>query len=222
MRLIRKVFNWIENHNYCLVLCYIFFYMTVFTLEEQYLRPVVAIHCPLDDLIPFNSVFIIPYFAWFLLVPSVIGYFMFKSKDEFLDLCFMLFTGMTICLAVYAVVPNGINLRQMVTGHDVWSRMVVMLRKVDTATNVCPSIHVFATLGCLMAVLRSPEFRNRRLVKFLLAVLSVLICVSTVVLKQHSVIDVTCGTALAVVMYYWTYHCDWRRGAVKTPIRALL
>ena len=212
----------VREKPYSKILLHYIFYLTGFVILKHTVTAKYIIHCPLDDLIPFNSVFIIPYFAWFLLVPSVIGYFMFKSKDEFLDLCFMLFTGMTICLAVYAVVPNGINLRQMVTGHDVWSRMVVMLRKVDTATNVCPSIHVFATLGCLMAVLRSPEFRNRRLVKFLLAVLSVLICVSTVVLKQHSVIDVTCGTALAVVMYYWTYHCDWRRGAVKTPIRALL
>ena len=116
MRLIRNIRGWIESHNYCFILLYFFFYMTVFTLEEQYLRPVVIVRCPLDDLIPFNSLFIIPYFAWFLLVPAVIGYFMFTSKEEFLDLCFMLFTGMTICLAIYAVVPNGIHLREMITG----------------------------------------------------------------------------------------------------------
>ena len=105
----RKVLAWIESHNYCLVLLYFFFYMAVFTLEETFIRPAFIIDCPLDDLIPFNSLFIIPYFGWFILVPSVIGYFMFKSKDEFLDLCFMLFTGMTVCLAIYAVFPNGIT-----------------------------------------------------------------------------------------------------------------
>ncbi len=222
MRMVRKILNWIETHNYCLVLSYFFFYMIVFTLEEQYLRPVVTIHCPIDDWIPFNSLFIIPYFAWFLLVPAVIGYFMFKSKDEFLDLCFMLFTGMTICLAIYALVPNGIHLREMITGHDICSRLVVMLRKIDTATNVCPSIHVFATLGVMMAVLRSPEFKKKKILKGFIVVLSMLICASTMALKQHSFIDVCCGTALAGIMYYWTYHCDWRRGAVKTPIKALL
>ena len=86
---------------------------------------------------------------------------MFTSKEEFLDLCFMLFTGMTICLAIYAVVPNGIHLREMITGHDVCSQLVIMLRKVDTATNVCPSIHVFATHGVLMAVMRSPRFAGK-------------------------------------------------------------
>lgn len=218
----RKIRDWVSEHNYCLVLLYFFFYMTVFTLEEEYLRPVVRITCPLDDLIPFNSLFVIPYFGWFILVPSVIGYFMFKSKDEFLDLCFMLFTGMTICLAIYAVIPNGINLREMVTGHDICSRIVVMLRKIDTATNVCPSIHVFATLCIMMAVLRSPLFVSKRLLKGFIVVLSVLICMSTVFLKQHSIVDVCCGAALSVIMYHWTYHCDWRRKAVKTPIRALL
>ena len=68
MRLIRNVRGWIESHNYCFILLYFFFYMTVFTLEEQYLRPIVIVRCPLDDLIPFNSLFIIPYFAWFLLI----------------------------------------------------------------------------------------------------------------------------------------------------------
>ena len=222
MRLIRNIRGWIESHNYCFILLYFFFYMTVFTLEEQYLRPVVIVRCPLDDLIPFNSLFIIPYFAWFLLVPAVIGYFMFTSKEEFLDLCFMLFTGMTICLAIYAVVPNGIHLREMITGHDICSQLVIMLRQVDTATNVCPSIHVFATLGVLLSVMRSPRFTGKRLLKGFLIILSVLICLATVFLKQHSVIDLFCGTALAVIMYHWSYHCNWRRGADKTPICALL
>ena len=218
----RKVRLWIESHNYCLVLLYFFFYLAVFTLEEEYIRPVFTIHCPLDDLIPFNSLFVIPYFGWFILVPSVIGYFMFKSKDEFLDLCFMLFTGMTICLAIYAVFPNGINLREMVTGHDICSRIVVLLRQMDTATNVCPSIHVFATLGIMTAVLRSPLFARKRLLKAFIVLLSVLICMSTVFLKQHSVVDVFCGIALTFIMYHLTYNCNWRRRAVKTPIRAIL
>ena len=106
--------------------------------------------------------------------------------------------------------------------HDICSQLVIMLRQVDTATNVCPSIHVFATLGVLLSVMRSPRFTGKRLLKGFLIILSVLICLATVFLKQHSVIDLFCGTALAVIMYHWTYHCNWRRGAVKTPIRALL
>ncbi len=218
----RKIRDWVSEHNYCLVLLYFFFYLAVFTLEEKFLRPVVTIECPLDDLIPFNSLFVIPYLAWFLLVPSVVGYLMFKSKEEFLDICFMLFTGMTICLAIYAVVPNGIHLREMITGHDVCSQLVILLRKVDTATNVCPSIHVFATLCVMMAVFRSPLFDQKRLLKGFIAVLSVLICLSTVFLKQNSVVDLCCGAALSVIMYHWTYQCDWRRRAVKTPIRSIL
>jgi membrane-associated phospholipid phosphatase len=214
----RKIRNWISTHSYCLVLLYFFIYLAVFTLEENFLRPVVTIHCPIDDLIPFNSYFVIPYFAWFLLIPAVLGYFMFTSKDEFLDLCFMLFTGMSLCLLIYAIIPNGLSLRQMVTGHDICSRIVVLLRKIDTATNVCPSIHVYATLGIMMSVLRSPRFAEKKLLKAFIVFLSIMICLSTMFLKQHSFVDVCCGTILSLVMYHLTYHCDWRHIFVKTRI----
>ena len=38
-----------------------------------------------------------------------------------------------------------------------------------------------------------------------------LICMSTVFLKQHSLLDVIAGTFLAIVMYYICYEIDWKR-----------
>ena len=46
MRLIRNVRGWIESHNYCFILLYFFFYMTVF-----YAGGTVSAsdrHCPLS------------------------------------------------------------------------------------------------------------------------------------------------------------------------------
>ena len=123
MRLIRKVFNWIENHNYCLVLCYFFFYMTVITLEEQYLRPVVAIHCPLDDKIPLCEWFLIPYASGFILLIGSPLYFLITDKRDFLKVTFMMFNGMTISLVIYAIFPNGLNLRPGVTGDNLLCRI---------------------------------------------------------------------------------------------------
>ena len=57
-------------------------------------------HTTLDDLIPFNEYFIVPYLLWFLYVAAAIAYFFFTSKDDYYRLCTFLFTGMTISLLV--------------------------------------------------------------------------------------------------------------------------
>jgi len=36
-----------------------------------------------------------------------------------------------------------------------------------------------------------------------------LICVSTVFLNQHSVIDVFCGVLLTTVLFYMAYYTNW-------------
>ena len=100
--------------------------------------------------------------------------------------------------AIYAVFPNGQLLRRPIVGDDLFSEMVRLLRKTDTPTNVCPSIHVFVTVTVALAAARSRAMARQRLLKGALMVLCVLICMSTVFLKQHSIVDVALGTALGL------------------------
>ena len=72
---------------------------------------------------------------------------------------------------------------------------------MDTSTNVCPSIHVASTLAILFAVWRSHIWHHRKLVVGGCTLLTVLICLSTLFLKQHSVVDVLCGIALTVLLH---------------------
>ena len=72
----------------------------------------------------------------------------------------------------------------------------------DTATNVCPSIHVFNSVTLLLAYYRSHIFdaSRRRWMRPAAAVLCISIVCSTVLLKQHSCIDVALGALLALVL----------------------
>ena len=54
------------------------------------------------------------------------------------------------------------------------------------------------TVNVALAGARSRALSAERRRQVSLMVLSVLICLSTVFLKQHSVVDVVCGVALAV------------------------
>ena len=179
---------------------YFLFYMICFVLLEEYVRPKYWIASDLDAYIPFCAAFLIPYLAWFLLVPGMCWYFYRRDPEQYLYLCRMIVVGLTICLALYAIFPNGQLLRRPIIGDDILSQLVILLRKTDTPTNVCPSIHVFMTVSIALAVARSRAMSGQIRRQAALMVLAVLICLSTVFLKQHSVVDVACGTALSLVL----------------------
>lgn len=177
---------------------YFLFYMVCFMLLEEYVRPKYWIASDLDAYIPFCAAFLIPYVAWFLLVPGMFYYFYKREPESYLYLCRMVVIGLTICLAIYAVLPNGQLLRRPIVSDDILSQLVILLRRADTPTNVCPSIHVFMSVTVALAGVRSRIMSGQRRRQAALIALSVLICMSTVFLKQHSVVDVACGAALSL------------------------
>ena len=197
--------SWFSRHPIWFMAFYLVFYLSVFHwLEANITVPEVWVHCRLDDLIPFCKYAVIPYFAWFVWIPFTLFYLLWKApRADFWRLCLPLFAGMTIALAVYVVVPNGLDLRPYrVYGSDFFARMVRQLYATDTATNVCPSIHVFNSVTLMMAYYRSRIFDEpcRRWMRPAAAVLCVSIIASTVLLKQHSCIDVVLGILLALVL----------------------
>ena len=114
-----------------------------------------------------------------------------------------LFAGMTIALACYVILPTGLDLRPYrVYGSDLFAQAVRMLYATDTPLNVCPSIHVFNSVTLMMAYYRSHIFEEpgRRWMRPASAVLCVSIIASTVLLKQHSCIDVLLGILLAMAL----------------------
>lgn len=209
----------LNKYKHAWTLLYILIYMPWFMwLEKHVTTDFNLIHLPIDDKIPFCEYFIIPYYLWFLFIPAVMIYLFFYSKREYYEACAFLFIGMTIFLIICTVWPNGINLRQEITSDNVFSRLVEGLRKTDTSTNVFPSLHVFNTLGCLIALLKSKGLRDKKfiLLKILAGILSILIILSTLFLRQHSVVDVLGAFGLAVIMYIVVYIPHWGESKKET------
>ena len=197
--------NWFSRHPIWFMAFYLVFYLSVFHwLEVNITVPEVWVHCHLDDLIPFCKYAVIPYLAWFIWIPFTLFYLLWKApRADFWRLCLPLFAGMTIALAVYVILPNGLDLRPYrVYGSDIFARIVRWLYSTDTATNVCPSIHVFNSVTLMMAYCRSRIFEEprRRWMRPASAVLCLSIIASTVLLKQHSCIDVVMGILLAMAV----------------------
>ena len=125
-----------------------------------------------------------------------------RDRSNYFYLCAVMFSGMAICLLLYLLFPNGLNLRpQTIPINNPAAWLVQTIWSMDTSTNVCPSIHVASTLAILFAVWRSHIWHHRKLVVGGCTLLTVLICLSTLFLKQHSVVDVLCGIALTVLLH---------------------
>lgn len=163
-------------------------------------EPVVTVHCFIDDLIPFNEWFILPYFLWYAWVPVFMLIFMLQDKSTYLYYCFVLFAGATICLIVYAVYPNGLDLRREITADNFAANLVRFIRMIDPPRNVCPSIHVASTVAVHAALNWSRKYNDNMPLLGLSWLVTALICISTMFVKQHSFIDVCLGIALTAVL----------------------
>jgi len=203
--------NWITAHKYCYAMLYLIFYLVTFFTLDYTMKPKYIIHCPLDDMIPFCEYFAILYFSWFpAFLLGLVGYMVY-DKYDFQQLWFIMFTGMTFCFVVYIVLPNGLELRVELPDRNIFCWMMNFVWKADAAVNVCPSIHVSSSVAVALVTARSKLFEKRRAWRAVIILWMILICVSTMFVKQHSVIDVLCGTAVSLVLYMIAYHTNWRR-----------
>jgi membrane-associated phospholipid phosphatase len=213
---LKKLF---QKYKHAWVLSYFFIYITwFFTLERTITSNYITIHIGLDDLIPFNEWFVIPYYLWFAYIFITIAYLFFTSKEDFYKCTAFLFIGMTICLIIYTIWPNGQNLRPDLSllGRDnILIRIVAVLYSSDTATNVCPSIHVFNSIGANIAIHRCETLKKYKLLRIGSTILTVLICLATMFLKQHSAFDVIIAIALSFAMYLLIYVFSDNRQANK-------
>ena len=210
-----------EKNKHGLLLLYLLIYFPWFGyLEKTVTTHFHVIHVALDDYIPFCEYFIIPYLSWFAYVAFGVLYFYFKNKDEYFKLCTTLFTGMTVFLTISTLYPNGHYLRPTYFDHNnICIQLVKWLYATDTPTNLFPSIHVYNSICVNAAIWHSEEFKKHKAIRYGSAVLMVLIILSTMFLKQHSVFDVVTGTVLAVFMYSLVYNTNLSFVLAERPVR---
>lgn len=189
------------------VLIYGVFYLLAFYIIEKRTVNLNIIHTKFDNYIPFCEYFIIPYFLWFFFVAAVIFYFAFinKNSQEYYRLIINLGIGMTLFIMISWIYPNGHDLRPDITGNNIFERAVRLLYRIDTPTNIFPSIHVFNSIACCTAVVRNPGCRRYKALTVGVVLLTLLIIISTVMLKQHSVVDIVGAVIMSCLFYPVVY-----------------
>ena len=217
-----RFINSVAKYKHGLIIgLYGIFYMVVFRyLEQNIQHNYHIVHTVIDDQIPFCEYFIVPYLLWFPFLAATLIYFIFfnKDKQEYYQYIKNLCMGMTIFLAVSYLYPNGHQLRpEFFTRDNLCIDLVKMLYSTDTPTNILPSLHVFNSLAAYIAVSRCRSLDKYIWVKTLLLVLFIIL--STMFLKQHSVVDVVLGAAMAGMGYLLFYQYPARKCARQVAAR---
>lgn len=213
----------LNRYRHVWLLSYAFIYIPWFCyLEKTVTRNYHVMHVPLDDFIPFNEYFIVPYMMWFLYVAGAIVFFLFTNREDYYRICIFLFSGMTISLIICTFFRNGTDFRPALDpGKNVFTGMVASLYRTDTPTNVFPSIHVYNSIGTHIAIMKSASLRKHHWIRACSGILMVSICLSTVFLKQHSVIDMVGSVIMAYVIYGIVYGYNWSTADKKVREKAL-
>ena len=186
------------------------FYYVELAYPVDYYFPV---YCPLDDLIPFNELFVIPYTIWFVFIAGMVVYTMFYDIDSFKRLMWFIIVTYTVTIVIYLFFPTCQNLRpEQFERDNALTRFMAGYYATDTNTNVCPSIHVLGSLAVTFAAWHCPRLQHSAW-KWSFGVMGVLIAISTVFVKQHSIIDVF--AALPLSLFAWWLCFFWRRKPAK-------
>lgn len=148
----------------------------------------------LDEMIPFwppsAAVYLGCYLFW------AVSYVL-MARQEKKKVCQFFaadFLSRLVCFVIYLVFPTT-NTRPFVEPEGFWNRVMLVIYQTDAADNLFPSIHCLVSWFCYIGLRGRKEIGAwYRGVSLLMAVL---VCISTLLTKQHVIADVAGGILLA-------------------------
>lgn len=167
------------------------------------------VHCTLDDYIPFCEYFLIPYLFWFVYLIGTILYTLLFDVEAFRKMMAFVMITYTVTILIYFIFPTCQELRPATFQRDnVLARFTAAFYQFDTNTNVCPSLHVIGSLAAMFGAWNSKHFHTRCW-KMIFGGMAFLISISTVFLKQHSILDVFAAIPICLIGYWMVYKREW-------------
>lgn len=180
---------------------FVLYFLTENLIPAEKCRPV---HMWLDDVIPFCEYFLIPYVFWYLLIVVSLGYFLLYHVDSFKRLQTYIIVTQVAAMAIYILFPSRQDLRPAEFPRDNFlTQCIGILYSLDTNTGVCPSLHVAYSLG--IASVWTKEKGTPIPWKIFVVAAVILICLSTMFIKQHSAVDFFAALPVCLLAEYIVY-----------------
>lgn len=151
----------------------------------------------IDELIPFNKYFVIPYAIWYPFVFFALIYFMLQDESTFYNLSLCMFLGGCISYLIFLLFPTSIS-KPSLTNNDFLTNFIRLIYSKDTPYNCFPSIHVlYTTLIILFFIFHVPM----AILTIIVSLIGILIILSTICIKQHYFMDLLFGIIIAAILF---------------------
>ena len=163
---------------------------------------------PLDARVPFWPVFIVfyilAYAQWFF------GFIVIAREDR--DTCRRVLgaemIAKLICLVCFVALPTQMT-RPEVAGGGVFSQLTRLIYRLDAPINLFPSIHCLDSWICFRGAQRLR--RTPRWYASAMLALTLLVLASTVLVKQHVLVDIPAGILAGEIGLFLTHRLRGKR-----------
>jgi membrane-associated phospholipid phosphatase len=151
---------------------------------------------PIDRAIPLYPPAVVPYLlADVLFIGFPIWAALRIKPQEFEAYTVSILLAILVSYIVYLTLPTAVS-RPEVTSTDFFSSVISRLYQVDQSYNAAPSGHTYYTIISFLYLSRwKPKF------KLVWGIIAALILLSTLFTRQHYVLDIVAGLALAILAY---------------------
>jgi len=147
-----------------------------------------------DELFPFVPETV---FVYLLAYVVVLGVFFVRRSPAFLNRAYLAFITMNLtAFALFVIVPAQGPDRLAISGDG--DMMISILHAMDSRWNAFPSLHVANPWLIALLAVRERRFAP---VSIVLLLIAAGISVSTLLVRQHYLLDVAGGFVLAVVTF---------------------
>ncbi|WP_379155552.1 phosphatase PAP2 family protein [Paenibacillus sp. sgz5001063] len=157
---------------------------------------VYSLESSLDQKIPFIPSFIIPYLLWYPFITTVLIALAFKDRKIYFQTLIAQCSGLIISYAFFALFQTGIQRPDVLSEPDLIHQLVSFVYSYDHPYNCFPSIHVLTSY----LMLRGTRVFGQ-MIWLMTAAMSILIIVSTVLVKQHVLADIMGGILVAELCF---------------------
>lgn len=153
----------------------------------------------LDRMLPFWPPSVLIYLGCYLF--WAVNYIIIarQGKQEVYQFFRSDFLSRVICLVFFLGMPTT-NVRPFVEAEGIWHQAMIWLYSVDAADNLFPSIHCLVSWFCYIGI------RGKMSVPLwyrgFSCAMALMVCVSTLLTKQHVLADVAGGVILAELCFY--------------------
>lgn len=152
-----------------------------------------------DRSIPFVPEFLVIYFGCYVF--WAVNYILIARQDR--RSVYQFFTGdfisRCVCLVSFLAFPTT-NTRPLITGSGLWNQAALWLYSIDAADNLFPSIHCLVSWFCYLGIRGRKEIP--RWYQSVSMVIALLVFASTLLTKQHVIVDVAGGVLLAEFCFF--------------------